>query len=371
MAILSSLKNLKYILCFALFASMFACGKKAVLGEPIVKCGISTISGQLVLPNGLPPNSTVTIIVMNPITMGSTSYKVMLNENGKFKQQVETELNLALCAVYFSTNPYQTFMIPILKDDESRLQVIYKQDGSIEDITLLGEYTLSNYDIEQGYNLLNIDFVNIMGKDTEPLCNMSSSEFAAKAENRINDQISQLHDKLEKLSPNIQAIDIEDAKIMEICWTYFDYVKSMEANCKNLISSSNSANINDSINIEDPSIEYYSFLKTLNLESPLYLYASSTPMLFENILNNKTINLPPVENYTAKEWIHIAKQKLVPLTGVNDGLFYDVLICNAYANQLRNMDKPLNNMQIKNISDYFKGNEFQKILFRYNQQVQQ
>ncbi|MCK7554067.1 TlpA family protein disulfide reductase [Chitinophaga sedimenti] len=145
----------------------------------------------------------------------------------------------------------------------------------------------------------------------------------------------------------------------------FDYQGEMQLNYRN----TNNQQKPDSSKIQTPDRQYFSFLKELNLNNPQYLYAHSFPAFTQELLTNNILNIPRIRDTPVDEWVRNTKQILAPLLGFDQGMFYDMLIGNAYGLQFEVEVQPLSPTQIDNIKKYYKGSDLEKLLLRRNQEV--
>ncbi|MBK5723110.1 TlpA family protein disulfide reductase [Dysgonomonas sp. Marseille-P4677] len=118
-----------------------------------------------------------------------------------------------------------------------------------------------------------------------------------------------------------------------------------------------------------PDISYWIFLKEFNLNNPNYLYTEKFSYIIQMLLENETLSIPSIGECSLDNWMRQTKDILSGLVGFEKGIFYDVLVCNAYVKQFNDEMKPLSNRQIQNINEYYKGGEIEKILLRENEKI--
>lgn len=339
----------------------FSCSDKYKWEKTEIVCGNATIMGKLTITNGIPEGAKLNIGIMSPITNGIYTYSVAIDKDGRFWQEVETELRQAVAGVWFSNNPYQTFMIPVIKDEVTEFEVIFDQNGEVLNIELEPKGLLSKEDVQYGYNILNNDFLLTIGDPSVSLSKDTPMEYAKAVEDQIDSHFQQIQAKMDKLTPFVQTIDKMDGKLIISNLNLFSYGEDIDT-----IDVTETTNNDHEKQKPSIPIEYYSFLNMLNLQTPTYLYCTMTPELFEDILTNKVLDIEPIEEQSIDEWQQEAKSILVPLIGTDSQEFFDVLTTNAYSLQIRNKGANLSETQLKNINDYFGGNEYQKILERFN-----
>jgi thiol-disulfide isomerase/thioredoxin len=127
----------------------------------------------------------------------------------------------------------------------------------------------------------------------------------------------------------------------------------------------------DSSDIRTPVRQDYSFLKDLDLNNQVYLYCFSYPLFTQELLQNNTLNIPRIQETPISQWTKSVKDILGHLIGFDQGLYYDMLVGNAYAMQFETELKPLTSKQIENIKNYYNGGHLEKVLLRRNEEILQ
>lgn len=119
-----------------------------------------------------------------------------------------------------------------------------------------------------------------------------------------------------------------------------------------------------------PDRDYYTFLKEFDLNNSLYLYNPELlNELFQTLLRDQVLQIPQIEEAPLAEWMVEAKAILADLVGFDEGLFYDLLVINAYSRQLVDEMLPLSEKQVKNLTFYYKEGEVEKLVLRKNEEI--
>jgi thiol-disulfide isomerase/thioredoxin len=111
-------------------------------------------------------------------------------------------------------------------------------------------------------------------------------------------------------------------------------------------------------------------LKNYNLNDALFLYGDYSKDFTDAVMKNKVFAIPEINDMPIEEWLSIVKSKIAGYLGFNDGLFYNMLVANAYAKQFNDAVMPLTKIQKKNIEQYFKDSEYAKILLNRNREIE-
>jgi len=105
--------------------------------------------------------------------------------------------------------------------------------------------------------------------------------------------------------------------------------------------------------ISEPGKSYYSFLRQMNLNDPQYMLCYSYWGFIKSFLNIKDFNIQPIAETPIDNWVEAVSREVSEIIGINSGLFYDMLVANAYGLQLINQLVPFSDKQIGQIKQYF------------------
>ena len=119
---------------------------------------------------------------------------------------------------------------------------------------------------------------------------------------------------------------------------------------------------------QKPNREYYSFLRSFDLNNPPFGNPVSYVQMYKNILADSILNIPSITNQPLSDWLKEVKTTMTDLVGFDTGLFYDFLALHAYLQQFNDL-KPLSDSQKEDIKAYFKNPTFTKFLFKENDEM--
>lgn len=124
----------------------------------------------------------------------------------------------------------------------------------------------------------------------------------------------------------------------------------------------------DPVELEDPDLSYYSFLKEINLSDTSLVSTTLYYLLVNKFLKYPVFDIKPIEETDPAVWIASAKATLDNIVGDGQDLYYNLLLANSYGAQLKQM-KPFSKKQIKNIETYYKEDNIGKTLLAENHKV--
>ncbi len=157
------------------------------------------------------------------------------------------------------------------------------------------------------------------------------------------------------LSEEMQQLVYRDYELAMYASFILDYRNSLIRNYLN----TNNQQSPDSADIYTPVRADYKVLKTLDLNDPQIVLCFTYGDFVRELLLNKTMNIPRIGETPVAKWAREAKAFLSPLIGSDKGMFYDMLVGNAYALQFDLELQPLSPRQIANIQSYYKGGDME------------
>ncbi len=361
--------KLKFIfvcsLCFFLSCNMAT--EKNTESTTIV-AGESKIIGRIIAPDNQNKDSImVTITIQHPISGENIRQKILADKSGKFSLDLDMETETSLFGFYTSINPSKSLIIKSKKNSPTHLDITYDSAGNISNAVITP--SMNQYDMEQSMVALNkmIDYrPDTPGWEYPRLYNKSTDEFLARVKKTASERLTKFVDKDKLLSKEFKGIIAKDYRLFLYTGQVFDYEAEMERNYRNTTR--------DTVNspkIQKIDRSYFRFLKDFNLNDPQYLHTFTFAEFQNEILQNKVLEIPAIEENDIPTWISSVKVILADLVGFDDGPYYDILAANAFGRQLTEQMKPLSEKQKENISNYWKSGEIEKILFRKNQQIEE
>lgn len=354
----------KMISIFLLFSMLVACSDQSHLPHPSIKSGRVKVSGKIVDHIDHREDVYVYLTIPHPITGENAQYKTKLDSTGNFLFEVDLETNLSLGSIYSDVNLFNSLLFSLEDGNDVDLKVTYDAQGYIENMELNGYSYLSDYDALNGLETMDKMINYRSGRPRERLYEKDKTWFLNYVDTILNDRLN-IANNDSLLSEKMRGYLHREIKIFLYDTHVLDYETEMRQNYRN----TNNRRAPDSLKIQRPTKQYYRFLRKLDLNDPQYLYSYSFPEFVEDILQNEILDIPHVLDTPIDVWLQQVKAILSDLLGFDKGLFYDILISNAYSSQFKNELKPLSDMQIKNIKDHFKGNEIEKILLNKNKEI--
>ncbi|RFS20222.1 hypothetical protein DVR12_21140 [Chitinophaga silvatica] len=356
---------LKMKLTCAILLCLWSLAASAQSGQPILEAGAIGISGEVTIPANIKKDSVwLYLKIPQPFTGEVRTYKTLLDSNGRFILKVNTETNLSRCVISTNIAIDKKVTVLLKNGQESKIFFNYNNDGVINKVKVSDNHGLTEEEIIQSLSKFS-ELINYRSnKPVEPLYNKDYSAFI----DNTNDVLQGKRIVLNKpplLSEKMNEILVKDYALAVYYNHVFDYHNEMVLNYRN----TNNRWMPDSVVIKKPVREDYSFLKNMDLNNQLYLYCFSYPIFTQQLLQNNILSIPRIQDTPIDEWTESVKGIFGHLFGFDQGMFYDMLVGNAYAMQFETELKPLTIKQIENIKSYYKGGDLEKILLRRNQEV--
>lgn len=314
--------------CFTLF-----CVK--ILSQSFIESETAEIEGRItgIIPSSL-NKETLFLTISNSITSDRIEYAIPINDDGYFSYEVLIN--------YPSFGGIESDIyngiIPLSPKEKTTLNIHFKENGDKE-IEILNK---DGYTTKDMLNImpLMIDILKNQRVMPERHKDMLPHEVSKYVMNRIT-EISAIVDLDTILSEKAKDVMKSELELFYLTNVLLDYERFRNKD------------YNESLPIgENIDESYYHFLRDFNLNEPSYISCTYYHLALQSILKNKTFGFPKIESDIDK-WIVDVKSKLKNILGFDSGIFFDLLICNAYADQLNSMNS-LSDEQIAEIKRYFK-----------------
>ncbi len=359
--------SLKMKLACAVLLFLWPVITYAQSGSPVLHAGTVILSGKVTIPKVIRKDSVwLMLTIPQPFTGENKMYRTLLDSSGRFVLKVNTETNLSRCAI--STDISMDHLVTVLlkSGQENKVSFNYSDDGTITKVSISDNPGFTEADLIQGLKKFDEVLSYRSSKPRVPLYNKTFSAFVDHANNAILDRRPILNNP-PFLSEKMKEILFKDYSLAMHYTHVFNYRNEMVIN----YSNTNNGKMPDSSEIKEPLRQDYSFLKNLDLNNRLNLYCFSYPTFTQELLQNNILNIPRIQETPIHEWIKNVKDILGQLIGFDRGMYYDMLVGNAYGVQFELELKPLTPKQIENIKKYYKGGDLEKILLRRNKEVMQ
>ncbi|WP_423737525.1 TlpA family protein disulfide reductase [Chitinophaga caseinilytica] len=361
------MKSLKFKWACAVLSFLGAMPTRAQSGNPLLKAGKIIVTGEVNIPPAIRKDSIWLLLkVPHPFTGEVRLYKTMLDEAGRFLLEVNSQTDLTRCAVTTDINKYNQVSFHLKSGRENKISFSYNTNGVIDKITP-GDTSVFT-EVDQLYGLMKYDemIAERSNNPIKPLYDKDFSSFLEHARNVVQRKGKVLNNP-PLLSDKMKQILFRDFTLAMHYVHVFNYEEEMVLNYRN----THNQEAPDSTVIKKPTRAYFSFLKDLDLNNPSNLYCFSYPIFLQELLKSNALNLPRIQETPIREWLKNVKTILQPLSGLKDGLFYDMLVSNAYALQFEVDLAPLTSKQIQLIREQFKGGDLENILQKRNQEIVQ
>jgi thiol-disulfide isomerase/thioredoxin len=327
---------------------------------PVIESGIAKVTGKII--NYPAKKGSLPVLQVNipyPVTAEFKTYTEKMKEDGSFSFEIPLECNV-VAGIGIDELPSNICLVP---NEETLIEFTYIDDEQIK-VNMKSSIGLTNEDMENinsvvtGIALGEINF----GKSIP--YNLQPDEFGKLYIANL-DSLQKYIEQLPNLSVPAKNIISHAYKLIYLR-QLLDYKKIARFYYSN--QRENKDAIEEYIPIE-PNKSYYALLKHFNLNDPMYLYGFYFEIT-EFIMRNDTLAIPPIENMPVNDWFKIVKTNISDLIGFDNGLFYDMLVANAYAMQMNDETKPLSNIQKDNIKKYFKNKSFVDILLKKSDEIE-
>jgi len=353
--------NLTLVFCILMLSSVSANNEN--FPEPKVKAGIAKISGKITgfkLIEG-EERPDIILAVPNPVTSTTVAFKATPGDDGSFQFEVPVECSYNIGIIGSEILGGEVISVSLIPDEVTELEIIKDETYGIK-ACMKSSLEMTSQDMLNHYKM----FFKFLGaRDEGRLYDMKPDEFSrfaidsllvSRLNRTINDSL--ITEKAKSLITNYCKLFYLKGCLLQ----YSDYVALkynndyMEGKPENFVP-------------QEPDLSYYKLLKEFNLNDPQYLYNDSYPMVLQIILSNETLNIPHINDMPIEDWLRVVKSTMSGLVGFESGLFYDMLVSNAYARQFINELRPLSEKQKENIKSYFSDEEYSKVLFRKNEEI--
>ncbi|GAB6009256.1 TlpA family protein disulfide reductase [Dysgonomonas reticulitermitis] len=343
-------------ICFLIIACSNS--DKKALPEPKIQAGIAKLSGKI---EGYKPDMTILLSVPAPITMDLQRQDIKVGDDGTFSLEIPIETNPALGFIYNADTGYG---YTVNLEDNKETKIIIKKD-SIKVVSGPDFYT--EYNIHTSEAMIKAaqtaSRYDLLNKEVLDSCIQNPKRYIPINQYDLDKRLD-IFKKDSLLSEQSKIYLTYYIKTHQIA-TPLQFTEEIEPLWQNIREKGDTT----SIKVNEPDLSYYTFLKDYDLENPYYLYSEVYGQIFQTILRNKTFNIPEIKEVPVNEWLTGVKNTMSNLIGTDKGLFYDMIISQAYMRQLSYQLEPFSEKQIQNIKDYFDDADIAKVLLRKNEEV--
>ena len=348
------LKNSIIIVCMALFSCSPT--EKDILSEPQIKAGVAKIYGKLDDPES--KITALTLQFQNPVTADENIIETKVEKDGSFYFEAPIECSTVFSSIYSSG--YGGVLVELSPDKDMTVNLKLDNTEKIKVDNVSGNSLLTNQDKE--------NYGDVLFKYSTYRYNMSPI-FKATPEEYAHFEMKMMKPRIDyamkgaKFSDAGKNFMLNELKLFHLSGIVLPY----KERTKMLFSSHEDF---EDWSPQEPDIEFYTFLKSFHLNNPQYLYNSTYFEIMQCLLSAKALNIPFISETPVEEWMKEVKATMSELVGFDEGLFYDMLAANSYAQQFDGL-RSLSDKQKENIKSYFSGDkeEIAKILLRRNAEI--
>lgn len=351
--------NFLCLFCFFLLSGKPSDSK---LNKPGIVAGKAKITGSIMMPEHKSKEGIiVTFIVLHPISGENVHYKVPVDQSGKFAVEVEVETDISLAGLTINLGPLKLLFVKLKSSGVTNIDIGYNLNNKIENVSVTP--ATNPNDITWGPEVTEKMIRYRSDRKPQPLYDKGTEYFLNSVKAGISEKLRIVeNDTL--LSKELKEVLSDDLRIWMYKINAFNYEEMMMLSYRNANDDKSKK-----YNVQKPERGYYRFLRELKLNEIQYLNCFSFQDIQKEILRNEEIRLPEIGESDIATWLKDVKAILADLVGFDNGMYYDILVANAYGRQLNEELRPLSDKQKKNIAKYWKNGEIAKILFRRNQKV--
>jgi len=330
----------------------------------MIRAGIANVSGSISnmkLPEG-EKKVLIAFSIYNLVSGEESKYTTSLNENNRFNFNIPLECSTAFVGfrVESETINYGYGIIGIDQDKRVQLDISFDEQSNMK------------METKGGMNISTEDLMNISKAMYRFETDVTWGNYYKMTPKEFSEY--ELNVSLKKrISFAVDSLPLSD-KIKEYLVNSFNlrYLKGRLFYYKETAEQSHSMK-KDSIayTAVEPDKSYYSFLRDFNLNNPQLLYAYSYGDFMRKILTIESLKIPPINDTPIDKWLTEVKTSIKDIVGFEDGLFYDMLVVNAYTSQINYKLEPLSKKQIGNITYYYKNKnkDISDILLKNNDEI--
>ncbi len=335
--------------------------------NPEIRSGIARIEGQVLnyKPKAGENGLTISIGYTNIITGARVNIESKVNASNKFALNVPLYQTVILVGFNVATNLHDYGWRTIGLNQDKPLQLTLKiKDSTDFELSGKGGLELSIDD------MLNVDAARsrfFEFNTWDDYAKMTPEAFFEKTRHaEFSKRFEASIDSL-TISKSARAFLLDDCTLLFLKGRVLVYKIVAEQDFSNNGVKTQYADFS----AVEPDLTAYSFLKEYDLNNPKYLYCFTYPEFLRRFLAIAAFKIPIIGEQNIDDWLKVVTKSTKEVVGFDSGLFYDLLVANAYAIQVEDEKKPLTERQIENIKIYFstKNTTFATILLKQNEEL--
>jgi thiol-disulfide isomerase/thioredoxin len=310
---------------------------------PKIEAGVAKVAGKLIdFPQKEDSLLSLSMTIAYPVTAELKTYTAQVEADDSFSFEIPLECNV-ITSIEINGLSSGICLAP---NKDTFIELTYIADEHIK-VNMKSSLGLTNEDMENlSSAALDILYSDNINWDIIDLLNKESVETLDSLQQYIN-RMSFLSDKAKSVMSHSYQLYMLKV-LMEYTNTFNQY--------------------ENGTTFDDYENSCYSFFRCIDLNDPIYLYGFYHEVT-ENIFTNKKFNIPPIGDTFVEDWLNTVETNIAGLLGIKKGLFFDLLVANAYAKQMNDETKPLSDIQKENIKKHFKNKSFVDILLRKSEKI--
>lgn len=378
-----------FLICLGTLSCSYSTADEKVLPVPKIKCGTASLSGKFMGINELKKqysnlkDFSIYCSVINPLTGRTERKAIEIKDDESFSLEMPVEVSHTLGLINLGEVKY--YLIPLVAGEDTKFNITTENRTPGMEWVSGPDYIFGD---SQPWVAAFMEALDGSGVKRN-YCNLDSlkryiadpKEYASFGLNVTSSRLKRLETSSD-LPKAVLDMYLYDMKLLSID-QMFEYNGGVWNKYREYrANTQREQGVNDEITYTksdsiafyppEPGASYFSFLKEFNLNDTRYLYCVGSfrvSTILQRLLKNENISISPIEEMKINKWLKQTKAVLSDLVGFSDGVFYDILVCNAYAQQFLDKQEPLSERQIANIKRYYKGGEVEKVLLRENERI--
>jgi thiol-disulfide isomerase/thioredoxin len=333
-----------------------------------ISSGQTTVSGKfvdLLLTEQNNTSAVITLSIPNLVLGEITEYQKTIEPDGSFTIDVPI-IYPVYAEIAVGTKMYDGRIL-ISPGETTCLELFQVETNKIELRMIQGVEIKSN-DLENMLNVNNKMIMAFVEGNNAPKFRLpiTLKEYADSMLIRMEKELEVIH-----VYPGLSEIY---KGLLYHCWKplylkcdFLEYEDHIGRLYRNQQYENNDKE--DTLKPPKPDKSYYFFLRYFDLNNPPQLPEMYYSLALRSILTQPSLNIPRIGDSPVANWLKEVKSILTDLTGVDSGIFYDILAAESYVNQFWDELNPLSEQQKKNVLNYFSNPSFANILFAENEKT--
>jgi len=341
-----------------------ACAKKDRLPDPKIMAGMAKISGKITNFQQKPgeKQAIINLYVNNVITVDDSKFHTIISEDGSFQFEFPIECSPTLVTINTPMFGSKYVFIPVTSSEVTKVEITCEEKGKEMSVTMSDSLNFTTKDLLNSWNMIANFYYSV---DNVSLYDLKPEDFSHMVlDSMLPNRISRSMD-ISILSECAKTFVTKECRFVFLVGILLNYNEYIDMNYRNF----GPQNENQIFCRQPTNRSYFQLLKQFDLNSPQNLYHGLYAMVFQRLLKNDFLKIPPIKDTPIDEWLKVVKPNLKDLIGFDSGLFYDMLVANAYSRQFSINHIPLSKIQKENVKDYFNNTGISDVLIRKSDEI--